>query len=194
MKKQWTEAHTDMLRELYPVETIGRTAELMGFCATTIKAKVRKYGLTKGMSGEWLERAAVVRNNFYTHSYAEIGKMIGATKTTVARIAKSLGLKRTRRENKGIRSRVRHDMVKREKRRVIFGLDPVTGIKVVTNRTKIRLRAELKAAGYIVERTANILYFKSESDRNMYKERKASMHGLRFAPWPHEEESLATAI
>ena len=194
MKKEWTDYHTGLLRELYPVETIERTAEIIGFSPTTIKGKARKYGLGKGMNVEWLDKAAIVRNNFDTHSYAEIGNMIGATKTTVARIAGKLGLRRTRQENRGIRSRVRHDMVKREKRRVIFGFDPVTRIKVVTNRTKIRLRSELKAAGYIVERAANILYFKSEDKRDEKKELKASQHGLRFAPWPYGEEQLATAI
>lgn len=193
MKRQWTDTHTEMLRDLYPVETIERTAEIIGFCPTTIKVKARKYGIVKGMSVEWLDKAAIVRNHFDTHSFAEIGKKIGATKTTVARIARKLGLKRTRQDNKVVRSRVRKDIVKREKRRVIFGFDPITRIKVVTNRRRIRLRAELKAAGYIVERMANILYFKSEDCRNLNKENIASRHGLSFAPWPYEE-SLVNAI
>ena len=194
MKRQWTYAHTEMLLELYPVETIERTAEIIGFSRTTIKVKARKFGIVKGMNVEWLDKATVVRNNFDSHSFAEFADMIGATKTTVARIAGKLGLRRTRKENRHIRSRVRKDMVKREKRRVIFGFDPVTRIKVVTNRRRIRLRAELKAAGYIVERMANILYFKSEDCRNLNKENIASRHGLRFAPWPYEEEPLVNAI
>lgn len=194
MKRQWTDSHTEMLRELYPVETIERTAEIIGFSRTTIKVKARKFGIVKGMNVEWLDKATVVRNNFDSHSFAEIADMIGATKTTVARIAGKLGLRRTRKENRHIRSRVRKDMVKREKRRVIFGFDPVTRIKVVTNRRRIRLRAELKAAGYIVERMANILYFKSEDCRDLNKENIASRHGLRFAPWPYEEEPLVNAI
>lgn len=194
MNKKWTDVHTEMLRELYPVETIERAAEIIGFGETTIKAKARKYGIVKGMNGDWLEKAAIVRNNFHTHSFAEIGDMIGATKTTVARIAGQLGLKRTRREDSSIRSRVRTAMVNREKRRVIFGFDPITRIKVVTNRTKIRLRSELKSAGYIVERAANILYFKSEDERDLRKEEEASRHGLRFAPWPYKEEQFANVI
>lgn len=194
MKKRWTREHTAMLRELYPVETIEKTAEIIGFSQTTIKHKARQSGIEKGMNGDWLDKAAIVRDNFDTSSYAEIGELIGVSKTTVARIARRLGLSRTRNGNKSIRSRVRHDMVRREKRRVIFGFDPVTRIKVVTNRTKIRLRAELKSAGYIVERAANILYFKSEDSRNEKKETVASRYGLRFAPWPYGEEPLANAI
>lgn len=192
--KTWNDTHTAMLRELYPVESLERTAELIGFSRTTIRQKAARYGIDKAMNPEWLEKADVIRNNFDSFSYSELAGMTGSSKTTVVRIASALGLKRTRKVNSGIRSRVRKAMVKREKRRIIFGLDPVTGIKVVTNRTKIRLRSELKAAGYIVERAANILYFKSEDGRNLRKEQKASRHGLRFAPWPYEEESLATAI
>ena len=110
MKRQWTYAHTEMLLELYPVETIERTAEIIGFSRTTIKVKARKFGIVKGMNVEWLDKATVVRNNFDSHSFAEIADMIGATKTTVARIAGKLGLRRTRKENRHIRSRVRKDI------------------------------------------------------------------------------------
>ncbi len=192
--KKWNERHTAMLRELYPVETLERTAELIGFSRATVRQKAMRFGIEKAMRPEWLDKADVIRNNFDSHSYSELADMVGSSRTTVARIAAALGLKRTRKTNSGIRSRVRRELVRREKRRVIFGLDPVTRIKVVTNRARIRLRAEMKSAGYIVERAANILYFRSEDDRNMRKEQKASRHGLRFAPWPQEEESLANAI
>lgn len=192
--KKWNERHTAMLRELYPVETLERTAELIGFSRATVRQKAARLGIEKAMRPEWLDKADVIRNNFDSHSYSELAAMVGSSKTTVVRIASALGLKRTRKTNSGIRSRVRKAMVSREKRRVIFGLDPITRIKVVTNRTKIRLRAELKSAGYIVARAANTLYFRSEEDRNMRKEQKASRHGLRFAPWPCGEESLANAI
>ncbi len=92
MKRQWTYAHTEMLLELYPVETIERTAEIIGFSRTTIKVKARKFGIVKGMNVEWLDKATVVRNNFDSHSFAEIADMIGATKTTVAELPGSWGL------------------------------------------------------------------------------------------------------
>lgn len=192
--KKWNDRHTAMLRELYPVETLERTAEIIGFSRATVRQKAMRFGIEKAMRPEWLDKADVIRNNFGSHSYSELADMIGSSKTTVVRIATALGLKRTRKTNSGIRSRVRRELVRREKRRVIFGLDPVTRIKVVTNRARIRLRAEMKSAGYIVQRAANILYFRSEDDRNLRKEQKASRHGLRFAPWPQEEESLANAI
>lgn len=190
-RNKWTDEHTARLKELYPVETIERTAEILGFGCTTIKEKAREYGLSKGMNGEWLDKAAIIRNNFENHSYSELAQMAGVSKTTVARIVSQLGLKRTTSVNSGIRSRIRHNILKREKRRLIFGLDPLTGIKVVTNRAKIRFRAKLKSAGYIVERAANILYFTSEENRDTKKELAASKYGLRFAPWPHEELTVA---
>lgn len=192
--KKWNDTHTAMLRELYPVETLERTAEIIGFSRTTVKEKAKRFGIYKGMKPEWLEKAAIIRNNFESHSYSELAGLAETSKTTVARIVSALGLKRTKKENKGIRSRVRQSLIKREKRRVIFGFEPITRIKVVTNRTKIRLRAELKSAGYIVGRAANILYFTSEESRNENKEQKAAMHGLRFAPWPCDEEPLANVI
>lgn len=190
-RSRWTEEHTARLRDRYPVETIEKTAEILGFGCTTIKEKVREYGLSKGMNSDWLDKAAIIRNNFDNHSYSELAEMTGISKTSVARIAAELGLKRTSSDNTGIRSRVRHSMLKREKRRLIFGLDPLTGIKIVTNRKKIRLRAKLKSAGYIVERAANVLYFLSEECRDLKKETAAAKYGLRFAPWPNEKLIIA---
>ena len=69
---------------------------------------------------------------------------------SVSRIAGQLGRKRSPAERHDITSRVRSDMIHRERRRVIFGLEPVTRIKVVSNRARVRLRSHLKRKGYTV--------------------------------------------
>lgn len=194
MKKKiiWTDAMIAMLRELYPVQTSSYTASVLGVCENTVKNKARELGIEKFAKSSWLERAEYIRDHFYTKSFSEIGSVLGITKNSVSRIAGQLGLKRTGRETCEVKSRVRGELIKREKRRMIFGLDPLTRIKVVTNRPRIRLRSWLKARGYVVSDQRNVMYYPSDISRRMEHESRGKELGLRFLPLPDEEELLLT--
>lgn len=181
-----------LLRELYPVQTTSYTASVLGVCENTVKNKARELGIEKFAKSSWLERAEYIRDHFYTKSFSEIGSVLGITKNSVSRIAGQLGLKRTERETCEVKSRVRGELIKREKRRMIFGLDPLTHIKVVTNRPRIRLRSWLKAQGYIVSDQRNVMYYPSDISRRMEHECRGRELGLRFLPLPDEEEFLLT--
>lgn len=188
-RKNWTEAEIAYLRENYPYTSDMVMAERLGVSRRSVSDKARTLGLDKGMNQEWLERAEKVRGLYKSRSYTEIATETGIPVRSVARIISTLGLTRSRNEERGIRSRIRRDLTDREKRRVIFGLAPLTNIKVVTNKSRIKLRHALKKAGYIVQRGQNVMYYHPEMERDHRRENAGKNVGLRFEPWATMSEN-----
>lgn len=182
-----------VLSELYPVETTAYTAGILGMSETAVKNKARELGIIKIAKSKWLVRAEHIRSHFQEKSFSEMGRELGITKTSVSRIATKLGLKRTKKEIGKVSSRIRGELIRRERRRVIFGLDPMTRIKVVSNRARVRLRSRMKGIGYIVGRERNILYYTVSLIRREHLEQRGVKLGLRFLPLPEDEVSLLTA-
>ena len=149
-KSRWNDSLIAVLAETYPVETTAYTAALLGMSETAVKNKAKKLGIVKVAKSRWMERAEHIRSHFQDKSFSEMAKELGISKMSVSRIAVKLGLKRTKEEIYRVSSRVRGEMIRRERRRVIFGLSPATRIKVVSNRARVRLRSRLKGIGYVV--------------------------------------------
>ena len=82
------------------------------------------------------------------------------------------------------------EMIRRERRRVIFGLDPVTRIKVISHRAKVRLRSRLKSKGYVISGHKHVMYFTDHTQRKEKLENKATKLGLTFQPFPDDEVIL----
>lgn len=197
MKKKirWTDEMIRTLQELYPVETNAYTASVLGIGEKSVTKKAKELGIGKFAKSRWMERADYIRAHFDTKSFAEMGRKLGIAKWSVARIAGQIGLRRTDKETSDVSSRVRTELIQREKRRMIFGLDPVTHIKVVTNRPRIKLRAWLKSKGYIVGEQRNVMYYPAEIERRTVQESRGKKLGLSFIPLPAEDETIiATAI
>lgn len=114
-KTDWTDRMLAALVELYPVETTAYTAAVLNLSESTVKQKARELGLVKMAKSRWMERADYIRNHFQECSFSEIGKALGITRMSVGRIAAALGLKRSSEEKHLISSRIRTQMVKREK-------------------------------------------------------------------------------
>ena len=188
---KWTKEKIDCLCELFPVESTAYTASVLGVSEGTVKKKASELGRTKYVKSKWLERAEYIRRHFNEQSFAEIGNALGISKWSVARIAAELGLKRNRAVNSSVASRVRVDTIKRERRRILFGLSPITRLKVVCNRPRIRLRSRMKSKGYIVSRGENTIYYTSDVIRNESQEQRGRALGLRILPLPIiENETL----
>ena len=182
------------LAELYPVETTAHTADMLQIGVTAVKAKARELGLEKLAKSRWLERAGHISRHFDNRSYAEMAGDLGVSRTTVSRMARKLGLNRSKAEGYAMSSRVRFEMVRRERRRAIFGLDPLTRIKVISHRAKVRIRSRLKAKGYVTGVHRNILYFTEATCRKARLEAKAARFGLAFLPFPEDNTPLSNAI
>lgn len=193
-RNKWNEENTALLVATYPVETTAYTANLLGLCETSVKEKARKLGIVKTVKSKWMERAEHIRTHFHEKSFSEMGRDLGISKMSVSRIAAKLGLQRTKEQVSRVSSRVRGEMIRRERRHVVFGLDPVTRIKVVSNRARVRLRSRLKSIGYIVGRERNVLYYAANLARRKHLEQRGTKLGLRFLPFPQNETTLLTAI
>lgn len=182
------------LSELYPVETTAYTAACLQMSETAVKNQARKLGLSKIAKSKWMVRAEHVQNHFHQCSFSEMAKQLGITKMSVSRIAAKLGLTRTKAESYQVASRIRLDMIRRERRRVIFGLEPITQLKVVSNRAKVRLRSRLKSKGYIVAEEHNVLFYTHDLERKNHLENRGMKLGLRFLPFQCESSLLPTSI
>ena len=119
-------------------------------------------------------------------SFAEIGKDLGVSREYVRRIAANMGLKRTPSEDFNLFSRIHTDIMRRERRRVIFGLSPITRIKVVSNRARVRLRSWLRSQGYVAGEEYGILYYPDHIRRIKESEMRGAKLGFRFLPFPVE--------
>ena len=179
---QWTDRMTTLLTELYPVETTSHTATVLGVSETLVKQKARKLGLVKVAKTKWMERADYIRRHFHYKSFTQMARDLGTSRTNVCNIAAKLGLKRSRRETSLIISQTRNELIKRERRHVIFGLEPLTGIKVVSNRARVRLRSRPKSLGYVVCGERILLYATDNFERKTKLENKAVKLGLSFLP------------
>lgn len=195
-RKKWTEKALALLTEHYPTGSISDIAAMTGMCETAVKDMARRLGLCKtGATKISADMIQHVQEHFHEHSVREIADELGISSSSVNRIKNRLGLKKTCQQKRDMHSRVRSEIIRRERRRVIFGLNPITRIKVVTNRARIQLRCKLKSLGYIVNRTSNVLYYTVSLERRDILEANGQKLGLRFLPYPAEDESpLVTAI
>lgn len=191
MKKTiWTDDSIAYLKENYPYTTDTAIARHLCVNRKTVSLKAKELGLEKGIRPEWLDLAERVRELHDSQSNAEIAAITGISSRSVSRIVAVLGLRRTKKEEQSIRSRIRQDIMKREKRRMIFGLPPITRIKVVTNKPRIKMRHSLKKAGYLVIRGQNVMYYHPDMERDHSREDIGRKLGLRFEPWDNCNNKL----
>ena len=184
---RWNEQMVSLLVELYPVETTAHTAAVLEMSVSAVKYKAKELGLGKLAKSKWLERADHIRSHFNEESFTEIGEKLGITRVSVSRIASKMGLKRTKHEGYRVSSRIRQKMVRRERRRLVFGLDPITQINVISNRAKVRLRYHLKVKGYVASGHKNLMYYTDKTYRKQRLENRGMKLGIRFQPFPQEE-------
>ena len=184
---RWNDQMVSLLIELYPVETTAHTAAVLEMSVSAVKYKAKELGLGKLAKSKWMERADHIRSHFNEESFTEIGEKLGVTRVTVSRIASKMGLKRSKHEGYKVSSRVRQKMVRRERRRMVFGLDPITRINVISNRAKVRLRYRLKVKGYILSGQKNLMYYTENTFRKQRLENRGMKLGIRFQPVPQED-------
>lgn len=191
---KWTEEKLAALTQLFPIESTKHTATVLQMSMTAVKGKAKELGLKKETKSCLAERADYIQSHFQHSSLSEMAKKLGISRTTVIRIIERLGLKRTKEQTFQVRSRIRSEIMRRERRHVLFGLAPITKIKVVSNRSRIQLRAKLKSIGYIVSRASNTLYYTEDMERRCNLEDSGIKLGLHFLPFPGEEALVLTAI
>jgi len=171
-KTDWTDRMLAALVELYPVETTAYTAAVLNLSESTVKLKARELGLVKMAKSRWMERADYIRNHFQECSFSEIGKALGITRMSVGRIAAALGLKRSSEEKHLI----------------------LTGIRVISNRAKVRVRSNMKSNGYIISEEHNVIYYTGTTERRERLESRGIRLGLHILPFPEDSSALSSNI
>lgn len=181
----WTPDHDDILKERFHTDCLHDIASHIGCTCSTVSNHARRLGLRKiSPSGRNSDARSFVLIEYPNLSYQEMAERTGLHRETIRIIARELGLERTPEQLRKIRSRRRKELIQKERRRIIFGLDQKTNIKVVSNHQKIRLRGSLKRLGYIIGTDGHTFYYYPGLRRHPIKESNGRVLGFSFLPLP----------
>lgn len=181
----WTPDHDDILKERFHTDCLHDIASHIGCTCSTVSNHARRLGLRKNSpSGRNSDARSFVLIEYPNLSYQEMAERTGLHRETIRIIARELGLERTPEQLRKIRSRRRKELIQKERRRIIFGLDQKTNIKVVSNHQKIRLRSSLKRLGYILGTDGHTFYYYPGLRRHPIKESNGRALGFTFLPLP----------
>ena len=181
----WTPDHDDILKERFHTDCLHDIASHIGCTCSTVSNHARRLGLRKiSPSGRNSDARSFVLIEYPNLSYQEMAERTGLHRETIRIIARELGLERTPEQLRKIRSRRRKELIQKERRRIIFGLDQKTNIKVVSNYQKIRLRGSLKRLGYILGTDGHTFYYYPGLRRHPIKESNGRALGFTFLPLP----------
>ena len=199
----WTPDHDDILKERFHTDCLHDIASHIGCTCSTVSNHARRLGLRKiSPSGRNSDARSFVLIEYPNLSYQEMAERTGLHRETIRIIARELGLERTPEQLRKIRSRRRKELSQKERRRIIFGLDQETNIKVVSNYQKIRLRGSLKRLGYILGTDGHTFYYYPGLRRHPIKESNGRALGFTFLPLPtacteetiHDSASPAVSV
>ena len=199
----WTPDHDDILKERFHTDCLHDIASHIGCTCSTVSNHARRLGLRKNSSsGRNSDARSFVLIEYPNLSYQEMAERTGLHRETIRIIARELGLERTPEQLRKIRSRRRKELIQKERRRIIFGLDQKTNIKVVSNHQKIRLRGSLKRLGYIIGTDGHTFYYYPGLRRHPVKESNGRALGFTFLPLPtacteetiHDSASPAVSV
>lgn len=189
----WTPDHDDILKERFHTDCLHDIASHIGCTCSTVSNHARRLGLRKNSpSGRNSDARSFVLIEYPNLSYQEMAERTGLHRETIRIIARELGLERTPEQLRKIRSRRRKELIQKERRRIIFGLDQKTNIKVVSNHQKIRLRGSLKRLGYILGTDGHTFFYYPGLRRHPIKESNGRALGFTFLPLPtaYTEETI----
>ena len=181
----WTPDHDEILKVRFDTDYLHDIASHIGCTRSTVCRHARRLGLKKkNPSGRNRDARAFILMEYPNLAYQEMAERTGLNKHTITRIARELGLERTEEQLRDIRSRRRKELIQKERRRIIFGLDQRTNIKVVSNNQKIRLRGSLKRIGYILGTDGHTFFYYPGLTRHLVKEANGKELGFTFLPLP----------
>lgn len=184
-RKKWTKEDDNILLERFQTEPLHILAKTIGCARSTISEHARNLGLYKdnptGRNNEARELIAMEYDNL---SYKEMAKRTGLSSHTVYNISRELGLRRTREQWNANLSSSRNELIRKERARILYGLDQKTKLKVVSDKGKIQLRGKLKKLGYIVKRGDSTFYYTEDLHRNPILEEHGGKFRFKFMPLP----------
>ena len=181
----WRPEHDDILKERFHTDYLHEIASHIGCTRSTVSSHARRLGLKKlDPSGRNRDARSFVLMEYPNLNSQELADHTDMHKDSTRMIARELGLERTPEQYHTIRSRRRKELVQKERRRIIFGLDQKTNRKVISNLRKIRLRGSLKRLGYIIGADGHSFYYDSTLRRHPVREEHGKAFGFTFLPLP----------
>ena len=193
-KINWTEEMICFLKERFPDESNASIAESLGICRRCVAVKARELGLEKNTLQNRSDAVRIIIENYEEKSYPELARLANVSKRTVQRIVAELGLERNREDASRLISRRRTELIQRERRRIRFGLPPISNMKVVSNVHRINLKHRLKKAGYTVVHGSNVIFYTAELKRSPVRESNGIRLGLDFRPYIETEPEFITQV
>lgn len=182
----WNEEKEQFLKENYAFKTNGNLAKYLGISVPSVKKKAYELGLKKVCAKRKIHSAleANVLKMSELNSYRSIADKLDISLSSVKSIinkATSKGYKKRSKEaTKKIMSEARIRLIKKERARAIFGLNPKTNLKVFPNKQKYRMRDRLKRCRYDVERNDINVYIDDETRRHDNIENEAQKLGFNI--------------
>jgi transposase len=162
-------------------------AKDIGFTRMTVRKHARMLGSVRKQSPTRrnYEARALVEMEYNNLTYKEMAKRTGLTvATSIENIVRELGLKRSREQLITNISKGRQETNRKERARIIYGLDQKTKLKFFSNKSKIRLRGKLKKLGYIVKKGDSTFYYTDDLQRNPRLEENGKAFRFKFMPLP----------
>lgn len=182
----WNEEKEQFLKENYAFKTNGNLARHLGISVPSVKKKAYELGLKKVCAKRKIHSAleANVLKMSELNSYRSIADKLDISLSSVKSIinkATSKGYtKRSKEATKKIMSEARIRLIKKERARAVFGLNPKTNLKVFPNKQKYRMRDRLKRCRYDVERNDINVYIDDETRRHDNIENEAQKLGFNI--------------
>lgn len=182
----WNEEKEQFLKENYAFKTNANLAKHLGISVPSVKKKAYELGLKKVCAKRKIHSAleANVLKMSELNSYRSIADKLDISLSSVKSIinkATSKGYKKRSKEaTKKIMSEARIRLIKKERARAIFGLNPKTNLKVFPNKQKYRMRDRLKRCRYDVERNDINVYIDNETRRHDNIENEAQKLGFNI--------------
>lgn len=114
-------------------------------------------------------------------SSSEMASIIGCSRKTINQVLANHNIKRNAEVQGAIRSRVRTDLIRAERRRSIFGLDQKTSLKVFSNKERNSLKFRLRRKGYVFPfKGVNEAYISFSTKRDPDYEERGKKLGIVF--------------
>lgn len=182
----WNEEKERFLKKNYAFKTNGNLAKHLGISVPSVKKKAYELGLKKVCAKRKLHSAleANVLRMSELNSYRTIADKLDISLSSVKSIinkATNKGYKKRSKEStKRIMSEARIRLIKKERARAIFGLNPKTNLKVFPNKRKYRMRDRLKRCRYDVDRNSIDVYIDDETHRHDRIEQEAQKLGFNI--------------
>lgn len=182
----WNEEKERFLKKNYAFKTNGNLAKHLGISIPSVKKKAYELGLKKVCAKRKLHSAleANVLRMSELNSYRSIADKLDISLSSVKSIinkATNKGYKKRSKEStKRIMSEARIRLIKKERARAIFGLNPKTNLKVFPNKRKYRMRDRLKRCRYDVDRNSIDVYIDDETRRHDRIEQEAQKLGFNI--------------